>query len=473
MKIFSLKFWLLFTLMSCAFFSQYRLWAQNFKPSKDPVKTTRILFVLDASGSMLAPWEGRPRWDAAKEILSKIVDSASSLPNVQTALRIYGHQYSNKEKNCKDSKLELNFSANQGTAIRAKLASITPKGVTPIAYSLEQAVNDFPDSPNMRNVIILITDGIESCQGDPCAISLGLQRKGIFLKPFIIGMGIEKNYADAFACMGRFINAKNPADFMGAMREVIKQTLGKTSIKVELLDENGAGNETDVNFAFINQVTQKPNYNIVHFRDGKGATDELEIDAIPTYDLVVYTVPPVLKKDVEITGGRANVIKVKTPRGNLLVNQKGFASYSKELKAIVRQAGKTETLICAQVGEPHNLLTGSYDIEVLTLPRTFFNNVKIKQGQTNTVEVTSPGILTIQNKVEGFASIYLIDKDGKQEWVTNLVEKGAGDINVAMQPGNYLLVYRPKNVTGSDYTKKVNFSIISGQTHLINIFRLN
>jgi Ca-activated chloride channel family protein len=448
-------------------------YSQTLKPTKEPPKTTRILFVLDASGSMLAPWEGRPRWDVAKEVLTKIMDSVSRLPNTQTALRIYGHQFSNKDKNCKDSKLELNFSSNQGDAVKAKLNNTVPKGVTPIAYSLEQATNDFPEDANMRNVIVLITDGIESCQGDPCAISLGLQKKGIFLKPFIIGMGIEKNYADAFNCMGRFVNAKDPVDFMKAMREVSNQILGKTTVKVELLDESGGMTEKDVNFAFINQVTQKANYNIVHFRDGKGATDELEIDAVPTYDLVVYTVPPVFKKDVEIIGGRPNIIKVKTPRGNLLVNQKGFASYSKELKAIVRLSGKNETLIAAQVSEPQNLLTGSYDVEVLTLPRVYYNNVKIKQGQTTTIEVPSPGVLTIQNKVEGFASIYQIDKDGRQEWVTNLLEKGVGDINVALQPGDYLLVYRPKNVTGSEYTKRVNFSIASGQTHLINIFRLN
>lgn len=99
---------------------------------------TRILFLFDASGSMLAPWGNQLRIDAAKEILSDLVDSLRVNNKVEIALRAYGHLSPAKEQNCKDTKLEIPFSANNHDAIIQRLKYIYPKGTTPIAYSLER-----------------------------------------------------------------------------------------------------------------------------------------------------------------------------------------------------------------------------------------------------------------------------------------------------------------------------------------------
>ena len=74
---------------------------------------------------------------------------------------------------------------------QAKIKMAQPKGTTPIAYSLEKSGADFPECANCRNIIILITDGEEECEGDPCAVSAALQSKGIVLKPFVIGVGLD------------------------------------------------------------------------------------------------------------------------------------------------------------------------------------------------------------------------------------------------------------------------------------------
>src|SRR5688500_16329625 len=126
---------------------------------------TRILFLLDASGSMLEQWErpNQTRWSVAKSILTKIVDSLGQNTRLELALRVYGHRSPQEIKNCKDTWLEVPFKARSHTAIIQKLDEIRPKGVTPITYSLEQAANDFPSKAGYRNIVILITDGIESC----------------------------------------------------------------------------------------------------------------------------------------------------------------------------------------------------------------------------------------------------------------------------------------------------------------------
>ena len=86
--------------------------AQNTAPAKP--KVTHILFLLDASGSMMAPWEGQPRWNVAKRMLSKMADSLNAYPNLELGLRVYGHQFLNADKNCEDSRLEVPFAPQRG-----------------------------------------------------------------------------------------------------------------------------------------------------------------------------------------------------------------------------------------------------------------------------------------------------------------------------------------------------------------------
>ena len=171
---------------------------------------TRILFVLDGSQSMYARWENGQKMQVATRLLRKLVDSLKGAQNVEVALRAYGHQYNvtSTGRNCKDTKLEVPFGPTNHEKIKERLQTIRPKGTTLIAYSLEQAANDFPTCANCRNVIILITDGIEECDGDPCAVSLALQKKGVILKPFVIGLGLDPSVMDAFKCVGSFYDAK-------------------------------------------------------------------------------------------------------------------------------------------------------------------------------------------------------------------------------------------------------------------------
>ncbi|REJ83539.1 MAG: VWA domain-containing protein [Bacteroidetes bacterium] len=153
---------------------------------------TRIEFLFDASQSMYGRWQSGAKIDVARNLMYKMLDSLRYVDNIELALRVYGHQKQYPPQDCDDSKLEVPFSKGNTTHIKQVLKDIVPRGTTPIARSLELCANDFPSSP-ARNIIILITDGIEECGGDPCAISTALQKKGIFLKPFVIGMGLDES----------------------------------------------------------------------------------------------------------------------------------------------------------------------------------------------------------------------------------------------------------------------------------------
>lgn len=432
-------------------------------------RKTRILFLLDASGSMLAKMENDLRMDVAKKLLSDLTDSLKVNPNVELALRVYGHQHHRRYINCKDSKLEVPFKPGNHDVIINSLKKLVPQGNTPIAYSLEQSAADFPKDDKARNIIIIITDGLESCGGNPCEISIALQEKKIFLKPFVIGIGMEENYEKQFSCVGQYFDAKNSSEFRKVLNKAIKQSLNKTTVSVDLLDAHNASTETNINVTFINNFTGQPVYDFVHFRDKKGFPDTVNIDAVLSYDIVVNTIPPVLKKNIILEGGTHNDIKIKSPQGSLVVTQKGHTEYKEGLKVLVRKNGTSETINIQKIPDQEKYLIGKYDLEVLTLPRTYFNDVIINNKEVINLQLPAPGILNISSGVSGIGNIYNIDKDGAQKWIYNLSENKTQE-TVAIQPGNYKIVFRAKNAFGSKFTEIKNFTINSGSTTSIKLF---
>jgi Ca-activated chloride channel homolog len=200
---------------------------------------------------MLEPWgrvKNQTKISVAKSILSQIIDSLKQNTKLELALRIYGHRSLREVNNCKDTWLEVPFGPKNHDAIIAKLKEIKPKGVTPITYSLEQAANDFPMNAGYRNIVILITDGIESCGGDLCAMSRALQKKGVFLRPYIIGIGLQAE--KTLECAGKFIDADTPGKFNAVLNQALEASFAKTTVSVELLDAANQPTETNVNVTF-------------------------------------------------------------------------------------------------------------------------------------------------------------------------------------------------------------------------------
>ncbi len=453
-------FVILFSLLSPFILAQK---TQQSLPEK-----TRILFLLDGSGSMLAKWENTYRIVVAKKLLTDFVDSLRSDENLELALRIYGHQYDRRLRRCDDTKLEAPFAQNNHDRIISVLKNIGPKGTTPIAYALEQAANDFPVGTDARNIIIIITDGIESCDGDPCAVSLALQRKGIFLKPFIIGIGMDKNFEDQFGCMGSFYDATNIDGFRHALSKALFQSLGKTSVSVELLDFDNKAKEKNVNVSFINHFTQTSAFEFVHYRDNSGKPDSVDIDPVLSYDLVVNTIPPVRKNNVEILAGQHNVLKIKTPQGRISISQPGHTEYENGVLAIVRKAHDPGILTTFHLPGTEKLLVGNYDIECTTLPRRILKNVHISQSNTTELKINQPGVVNFVATSTGIGSIYEVYEDGTQKWIYNLAEDRLRN-TVAIQPGRYKVVFRSEKAKGSKFTSINEFEIKPGSSLSIRL----
>ncbi|MBS1763384.1 MAG: VWA domain-containing protein [Bacteroidetes bacterium] len=437
--------------------------AVSQKPEQLPL--TRIEFLFDASQSMYAQWQSDTRFEIAKKLLGEMVDSLDKINNVEMALRVYGHTKKFPPQDCDDTRLEVPFGKNTAYQIKKKLSEIKPSGTTPIAQSLDQCGKDFPDDP-ARNIIILITDGIEECNGDPCAVSLMLQKKGIILKPFVIGLGLSKDYKDAFNCVGNYFDATDEATFRTVFNVVISQALNNTTIQVNLLDEKHRPTETNVNMTFYDTYSGAIRYNFIHTMNSRGLPDTLLIDPLGTYDIVVNTIPPVRKDSNKIVAGKHNIVGIDCPQGDLYLKFDGISDY-KNLPCIVRQKGKCETLHIQQFNTTTRYLTGNYDLEILSLPRMFVDDVNIAQSKTTTVQIPNPGMANLIMVSPGYGSIYQ-EKDNKLVWVYNLNDSATRE-NVLLQPGNYRVVFRPKNSKEAIYTIEKSFRITSGAGTTINI----
>ena len=435
--------------------------AQNTSAQKD-VPLTRILFVFDASNSMNAFWENEPKINSARRILLEALGPLEAAPNTELALRLYGHQtrIESGKQDCDDTRLEVPFGPHQGDAIRQTMRSVRCLGTTPIARSLEKAAGDFPDN-KARNVIILITDGIEACDEDPCAVSRALQAKGIILKPFVIGIGLEDAGKFSLKCVGNYYDATTPEMFDRVLRVVINQALNSTTTQLLLVADDTRPTETDVAVTLYDQKTGQQRYNFVHTMNLRGEPDTLSIDPVFTYRVVAHTVPPSVKENVTIEAGRHNIIALAAGQGTLDLRIDGAVQTAEEVACIVRAKGQAATLNAQRMNSTKKYRTGVYDLEVLTLPRILIPDVNIRQSSTTPVRIPRSGTLNLRGTTPGHGAIFV--KDGSElRWVVDLSPADAFS-QFRLQPGEYKVVRRGVNARQSAFSVEKDVTIVSGE----------
>ncbi|MGZ3863688.1 MAG: vWA domain-containing protein [Bacteroidia bacterium] len=435
----------------------------------DENTVTRILFIFDDSFSMFGMWGSGNKIDIAKKLMGEFLDSLQDSPKLEIALRCYGHQTPFRpNRNCQDSKLEVPFASPKTNSklIKERINKLTPTGTTPIAYSLGECANDFPPKENCRNVVILITDGIEECGGDPCAVSVALQKKGVFLRPFVIGVGLDVKFADVFGCMGKFYDVSNEANFKAVLNLVLIEAVSQTTVQVNLNDIFKKPSETDVTMTFYNQQSGEVLYNYLHTLNHRGNPDTIVLDPDITYKMVVHTIPPQTKENIVLQKGKHNIIPLDAPQGYLKLQTEGVNIY-KSLPALVRKGGEMNTLVVQEFGNTEKLIVGKYDLEILTLPRIRLKDIEIKQSHTNTVKIPSAGMLSLNKGGFGIGSIYA--EDGKKiDWVCNLNENQQTEV-FYLQPGNYRVEFRYKTQLEAEKTLEKKFTIESNKTKAVNL----
>jgi len=431
--------------------------------------TNRILFIFDDSYSMYAPWNSNIKIEVAKQVMGDFLDSLQNVPNLELALRCYGHTtFFKPERNCKDTKLEVPFAIAKTNAakIKQRIKKLEPLGTTPIAYSLGESVNDFTPCSNCRNIVILITDGLEECNGNPCEVSAALQKKGVFIRPFVIGVGLDLKFAEAFSCVGKYYDVSNEANFRDVLKLVITEAITQTTIQVDLLDILKNPTETDVDMTFYVAGTNSVKYNYLHTINHRGKPDTLVLDPDLKYDLTVHTLPPVEKKNITINRGQHNIIPLDAPQGFLRLELDG-AINKYFPTTLVRKADDMKTLTVQEFGKTEKFIVGKYDLEVLTLPRIYLKDVEIKQSSVNTIKIPTSGSVLFNKPGTGFGSVY-VDNGKSIEWVCNFNPNLINEI-IYLQPGKYKVMYRLQFARETLKSVEQNFEVKSGMASTIRL----
>lgn len=262
------------------------------------------------------------------------------------------------------------------------------------------------------------------------------------------------------------MNADTPGKFYEVLNEAIETSFAKTTVSVELMDAGNRPTETNVNITFINRQTGLPMYDFVHYLDRQGKPDTVQIDPVVEYEVVVNTVPRIVRRDVRINTGKHNIVTIAAPQGNLVIQQEGRRDGN--LQSIVRIKGQGETTNVQASNAPFRYLTGSYEIETLTLPRRKFE-VEIQANKTRTLQLPAAGVVNFNTISPGYGSLYEMKADGSQEWVCNVNDQKS-QFALTLLPGNYKIVFRARQAPGSKYTAFRKFSLNPGQTLIINTF---
>jgi Ca-activated chloride channel family protein len=186
-------------------------------------KNSPILFIYDASGSMWGPMEEKTKKEIASQVLSSAIQD---LPvNQAIGLMAYGHR---RKSDCDDIEMLVELKNADKQKIVSAVSKIIPTGRTPLARSATLAINSLRET-NSKATIILITDGIESCDGKICEVVADAKSEGIDFKLHIIGFGITKEETTELKCAAKSGGGKYyDAVDAGGLSDVLTEATTKT-----------------------------------------------------------------------------------------------------------------------------------------------------------------------------------------------------------------------------------------------------
>lgn len=166
-------------------------------PASDAVGTNHFALVLDASGSMAAASGSGTRMDEAKAAITTFVGALP--PGSSVSLRVYGHEGDNttagKKVSCRSTETVYEGPADSDTFVD-RLESVRPTGWTPLAAAITAAEDDIPQEAT-DGIVYVVTDGLETCGGDPVAAAQDLADSGV--KPIVNVIGFQTEGADEAA----------------------------------------------------------------------------------------------------------------------------------------------------------------------------------------------------------------------------------------------------------------------------------
>jgi hypothetical protein len=189
-------------------------------------------------------------------------------------------------------------------AYTQKINAVTALGYTPIADSMEQAARDLPAGD--LNSIILVSDGEETCGGDPCALAEALKASDAEVTIHVVGYAVEEVAREQLQCIARvsggtYHDAEDAAGLLQALQEAMAATVAETILRVELMGPDGAEESGNVRLYEAGSDRMVSGY--IVWKD----------NAVPpgSYDLLVDTLPWTLYQGLTIGEGSTTIVRIQ------------------------------------------------------------------------------------------------------------------------------------------------------------------
>ncbi|UCI07270.1 vWA domain-containing protein [Mesorhizobium sp. B1-1-8] len=180
----------------------------------------KVIIILDASGSMWAQIDGKPKLEIARESLRMVLQSVPA--DDEIGFMAYGHR---TKGSCDDIELIVPPQAGSASAITAAADSMKFLGKTPLTAAVKQAAEALKYTED-KATVVLITDGLETCGGDPCALGKELEASGVDFTADVVGFGLTADEGKQIACLadntgGKYIQASDEKALQEALVETV------------------------------------------------------------------------------------------------------------------------------------------------------------------------------------------------------------------------------------------------------------
>lgn len=224
-------------------------YCSGFDPDTQALSDINVMVILDASGSMASQVDSDTKMNVAKKAVAQFLTQVPA--GVNTGLVVYGHKGSNaaadKEISCSGIDEIIKLGANNSGNIISAMNSFNPRGWTPIAGSLNFARKLFVERGNRdENYLILVSDGIESCDGDALDAARELKSEVNHIELNVIGFADDnatKNFLQdiAYAAGASYSSAKNTSEIVKRLNDQLvkikKACINGTVFRINLKNE--------------------------------------------------------------------------------------------------------------------------------------------------------------------------------------------------------------------------------------------
>ncbi|MBN1842920.1 MAG: VWA domain-containing protein [Deltaproteobacteria bacterium] len=386
-----------------------------------------LIFILDASGSMWGQVQGKAKIAIAKEVLTDLIEKVPD--DAIVGLVVYGHR---RKGDCNDVEELVPLGPIDKGKLIKEIQALSPKGKTPITLSVRKTAEKIKHLED-ETTIILVSDGKETCEGDPCALVKELKAAGIKFVMHVIGFDVTEEEKVQLECMaqaggGEYFTAKTAKDFQMAATKVVKKAQEFGVLKMIAM-KNGKPLHAWVEIhesgteKIVRRDTTSGETGIRKIKLPAGKYDVLVRDtesvsggemAPVRFSGVTIELRQTVEKRADFSDG---TLVIKAIKNDKPVEAQVFYYRSKETKSFFNEATHPKT------GETRRkFVPGPYDIKVVDYhtagkPSINLRGIEVLSGETieKTAEFANGSlkILTTRNGEPVFCPVKIFDSEGK------------------------------------------------------------